>query len=353
MSNFADLFSGDAFTLESMIAAINDIDHIPSRAGQLVFAHRDVTAPVNTLDVAIERVDEQLKLIATTARGAPAEKEQADKRSLIKLSVPHIQIEDTIQADSVQGVREFGTSNQLTTVQSAVDKSLTKMARRLDLTLEYHRLGALKGQIRDADGSVLTDLYQAFNFLNSDGIAGPEVFDFDLDNVASDAEDIRIKAQDVARYMRRNAKTVIPNGAFVWAFCGDSFFDKLISNPSVKAAWAGTEAAAAMLGDNYAFGIFEFGGIMWENYYGTDDNEMVAVADDECRFFWTGVPGLYTESFAPADYIETVNTPGLPRYAKIAVDQRFQKFADIEAQTNPLPLCLRPATLCKGVSSLP
>ena len=109
MSNFADLFSGDAFTLESMIAAINDIDHIPSRAGQLVFAHRDVTAPVNTLDVAIERVDQHLKLVATTARGAPAEKEQADKRSLIKLSVPHIQIEDTIQADSVQGVREFGT----------------------------------------------------------------------------------------------------------------------------------------------------------------------------------------------------------------------------------------------------
>jgi len=102
VENFVDLFSGDAFTLQSLTAAINDIDHVPDRSGRLVFANADVAKPVNTLSVAIERVGEELKLIQTTARGAPAEKILADKRSLLELQVPHIQLEDTILADSVQ-----------------------------------------------------------------------------------------------------------------------------------------------------------------------------------------------------------------------------------------------------------
>ena len=347
--NFLDMFSGDAFTMQSLSAAINEVDHIPGRAGQLVFSDPEVLKPVSTLSAVIEREGEDLKLIQTTARGAPAEKLIVDKRSMIHLDIPHIQLEDTITADAVQNVREFGTSNQLSTVESVVAKRLAKIAHRLDYTLEFHRLGALLGIIRDADGSVLTDIYSAFGYLNSLGVAGPETFAFDLDNPAAD---VRIKAQDVVRYMRRHAKTVLPKEALPWAFCGDNFFDKLISHADVKDAWKGTDNAAALLGGNYAFGVFEYGGIIWENYQGSDDGSTIAVDPDEARFFWANAPELYSESYAPADYIETVNTPGLPRYAKIAVDPKFQKFVELEAQTNPLPLCLRPATLCKGVITL-
>ena len=349
----ADIFTDPAFSLTSMIAAINDVDHIPDRAGTLVFAERDVMKGVPTLKVVIERVGEDLKLVATSARGAPAEKVIGDRRSMLELNIPHIQLEDTIQADSIQGVREFGTANQSSTLGSEVRKRLTKIAHRMDYTLEFHRLGALKGVIRDADGSILTDLYEAFGFLNSGGIVGPEVFDFDLDNLASESEDIRVRAQNVVRFMRRNAKTILPKTALPWAFCGDQFFDKLISRSDLKAAWKGTDAAAALLGGNYAFGAFEFGGVIWENYQGSDDASTVAVDPAEARFFWSGAPELYGEYYAPADYIETVNTPGLPRYAKLARDTKFNRFVEIEAQMNPLPICLRPSTLCKGVASAP
>src|SRR5262245_4545982 len=161
-----DLFSDGAFSLDSLITAINDVDHIPQRAGVLAFAHPDVSKPATTTTAVIEREAEELRLISTSGRGAPAEKLIASKRTLFKFDIPHIAIEDTIYADSVEGVREFGTANQTTTVQSKLDSILTKMAHRLDLTLEHHRLGALRGQIIDADGSVLLDLYQAFNLLN-------------------------------------------------------------------------------------------------------------------------------------------------------------------------------------------
>ncbi len=57
-----------------------------------------------------------------------------------------------------------------------------------------------------------------------------------------------------------------------------------------------------------------------------------------------GVSGLFISRFAPADYIETVNTPGLPRYAKVWVPQNGKK-AEIEVQTNVISLCTRPGAL--------
>jgi hypothetical protein len=40
-------------------------------------------------------------------------------------------------------------------------------------------------------------------------------------------------------------------------------------------------------------------------------------------FFPVGVPSLFRRYDATADFFETANTIGLPRYAKQAVDQQF------------------------------
>jgi len=59
------------------------------------------------------------------------------------------------------------------------------------------------------------------------------------------------------------------------------------------------------------------------------------------RFPAQGVPDLYISSFAPADYMETVNTQGIPYYSKIE-PLAFNKGVAGEAQSNPLHLCTRP-----------
>lgn len=349
-NEMADLFSSDAFSLTSLTAAINEVDHVPQRSGVLAFASEKVTKPISTTSIAIEKVEQTLELISTMPRGAPPEKEKADRRTVRKFEVPHLITSDTIYADSVQNVREFGTSNFSVSVESKVTEVLTKMSHRLDLTIENHRLGALKGQIIDADGvTVLTDLYEDFGFLNSDGLAQPETFDFALDSLATTGGEIRIKSQAVKRWMTSHAKVVLPGDALIWAFVGDNFFDRLISRQDVKEAWVGTDAAAAMLGGNWAHGVFEFGGIFWENYRGTDDGTTVTIASDEARFFFVNTPDLYVEAFAPADYIDTVNTPGLPKYARSA-PEKMGRYVELEAQSNPLPLCVQPATLCRAVS---
>jgi hypothetical protein len=55
-------------------------------------------------------------------------------------------------------------------------------------------------------------------------------------------------------------------------------------------------------------------------------------------------PGLFIERYAPADYEETVNTVGVPRYAK-QYAMANGKGRNLEVQTNLIPICTQPLTL--------
>ncbi len=93
--------------------------------------------------------------------------------------------------------------------------------------------------------------------------------------------------------------------------------------------------------------MFEFGGIVWENYRGQVGTE-VFIEPDEARFFPVCVPGLFQSVYAPADYVETVNLLGRRLYAKQWVPPNGKR-AEMETQMNALQICTRPACLLSGV----
>jgi len=343
--NFLDIFNDDAFGLVSMTAAINKVDNIPGRAGALAFA--GVGEGIATTTAVFEQKAETLSLIQSTPRGAPAPQETQDKATLNSVNIPQIKDEATIGAHMVQGVREFGSTNALRSAQAVVNTQTLKITRKMDLTLENLRLGALKGHVRDADGTLLADLYSLFGVSQGDDV------NFDLTNTSAD---VRGKCQEVARYIKRNVKMTLPASAKIWAFCGDDFFDRFISHTNVKATYQNWQASEQRLGANYAFDVFSFGGINFENYAGTDDATIddegtIGIKPGECRFFLTGVPGLYAEYFAPADFWSTVNTIGLPRYSRVVPDRDMDRYVKVHVQMNPLPVCLRPATLLRGIKT--
>src|SRR5690606_3728733 len=93
------------------------------------------------------------------------------------LTIPHYQVDDAVYADEVQGVRAFGSESQVQTVQGMVNSRLAQHVQwRLDPTLEYQRVGALKGIILNGDGSTLYNLFTEF------GVSQISEVDFDLDN---------------------------------------------------------------------------------------------------------------------------------------------------------------------------
>src|SRR5512145_714531 len=100
---------------------------------------------------------------AISASGAPGTRMTRDKRKARVLKIPHIKLEDTIKADEVQNVREFGSADQLRAIETLRNQHLAKAARSFDATLEFHRIGAIKGLVLDADGQTpIFDLFADF-----------------------------------------------------------------------------------------------------------------------------------------------------------------------------------------------
>ena len=99
---------------------------------------------------------------------------------------------------------------------------------------------------------------------------------------------------------------------------------------------------------------FTYGGITFEEYRGqaSDANGTVRkfIAPGEAHAFPLGTVDTFATYFAPADFNETVNTLGLPLYAKQDA-RKFERGTDLHTQSNPLPMCHRPRVLVKLTSA--
>jgi hypothetical protein len=341
MDPISDVFNGDAFTVLSLTDAINAVPFIPGRAGQVIDWQEE---GVTTTSIMIEEDGGELKLVNPTPRGGVGQTFATTKRNARSLVIPHYQVDDFIAADSVQNVRAFGQTSQLEVLQDRVNARLrTHVTQKLDPTLEYQRVGALKGLILNADGTTLYDLFDEF------GVTQEAEVDFDLDNASPASGALRKKCAQVVRKMADNLGGVSVGPIF--AECGDAFFDDLLAHPEVVDSYKGT-SMATVLREGYVtpngtvYGVFEFGGIIWENYRGKVGATSF-VETDKCHIFPTGVAGLWRTVYAPADYEETVNTIGLPRYAK-QYPTPNGKGRSLETQMNALSYCTRPKALIKG-----
>ncbi|MDY4296824.1 MULTISPECIES: major capsid protein [unclassified Xanthomonas] len=337
----SDVFAEDAFSVTSLTDSINAMPFVPGRAGQVAGWEEE---GVPTTSILIEEDSGELKLVNPTPRGGPGEAFASSTRKARSLVVPHYQVDDFIAADSVQNIRAFGQASQLEGIIDRVNARLRQHVQwKLDPTLEYQRVGAIKGLILNADGSLAYDLFTEF------GVAQEAEIDFDLDNANPAPGALRRKCAGAVRKMA-DALGGVPVGG-IHAFCGDNFFDEMLSHPEVRESYKGTPMAQ-VLRDGYVtpngavYGVFEFGGIIWENYRGKVGN-LAFVDSDKCHLFPVGVPGLWRTIYAPADYEETVNTNGLPRYAK-QYPSPNGKGRSLEAQMNALSYCVRPKALIKG-----
>ena len=72
----------------------------------------------------------------------------------------HLPLSDVLLPDDVQDLRSFGTE-QLSTVDQVLNDRMQDLKDSITATLEYHRTGAVKGVVYDADGEVLLDLFDA------------------------------------------------------------------------------------------------------------------------------------------------------------------------------------------------
>lgn len=324
-----DIFEDNAFTVPALTAAINEQPFVPGRLAELgLFEEEGVT----TVTVQVEKDGDTLALVPAGERGTSGLVVNSSKRILLPFNTVHLPERFAIKADEIQGIRAFGEQTELQAVQDVVNKRLAKARRQLDATHEFHRMSALNGYVLDADGStVLLDIFARFGL-------EPIVIPMELTNPDTK---VRVKCVDALDAQEEALGATTTSGAR--AFCGKNFWRDLIEHKSVVKTYEGTQYASALRADGRE--SFEFGGITWERYRGKVAG-ISFVHDDEARLVPEGVPGLCITRFAPADYMDTVNTEGLPYYSQLEM-MPFKKGVAGEAQSNPLHLVTRPRAIIR------
>ena len=294
-------FDQDAFSLYELTTGINKL---PNKYDRLARMGIFVDRPVRSRTIFVEERNGVLNLLQTQPPGSPGTMNKSSKRKLRSFVIPHIPHDDAIQPHEYMGVREFGTEDQLKTLNTVMRDHLQEMKDKHDITREHLRCGALKGIILDADGSTLYNLFTEF------GISQKSV-DFAF---TTETTDVRAVCFNVSRHIEDNLQGEVMS--YIHALCSPEFFDALTGHANVREAFLYQQAAT--LRDDIRK-RFEFGGIVWEEYRGKatdkDGTSRLFIPQNEAIAFPMGTMDTFETAYAPADFLETANTLGKPYYA--------------------------------------
>jgi hypothetical protein len=330
-------FSNPAFGMTSLTAAINIL---PNSYGRITQMGLMPERGVRFRQITVEEQNGVLTLLPTAAPGSPGTVGKRGKRTVRSFAIPHIPHDDVVLPEEVQGIRTFGSENDVLAHAAVLADHLQSMRDKHAITLEHLRMGALKGVILDADGSTLYDLYAEF------GIT-PKTINFQLGTATTD---VKKKCLEVKRHVEDNLRGEIMTGIHV--LVSSEFFDALTGHPKVIEAYQRWQDGEAQRSDMR--GGFPFAGLIFEEYRGQaiDLSGTVRrfIADSEGHGFPLGTRSTFGTYMAPADFNETANTLGQLLYAK-QEPRKFERGTDLHTQSNPLPMCHRPAVLVKLTNS--
>ena len=317
-----DVFKTDAFALVKLVSAINLVPYTPTRLGSLGLFSAE---GVSTLSVAIEMQNNVLTLVPTAARGVPGPAKTVEKRTVRDFRTVHLPQRVVVMADEVQNQRAFGSESETVPAMAHLQKKMAVARRDLDITHEWQRMGALKGQVLDADLSVIYNWFTEFGVTQS------------TQNIALSVNTTKVLQAVVAlkRVVEDKLGGVMMRGLRV--LCSPEFFDAFTGHAAVIESYKYQQSTFLRTDNRDGF---EFGGVIWEEYRGTIGGNRF-IAANKAYAVPEGVPELFKTYYSPAPYMETVNTDGLPFYMKMK-SMDFDVGAEFQVQSNPLHITTRP-----------
>lgn len=316
----------DMLSLTSLTDSINRLPAMPTKIGDSKLFTEE---GISTTTATVEMIDGKISLVPDLPRDSSPTPVKRNRRTERVFTAAHLPVSDVLLPGDLQNLRPFGQVTVDQMQAKIIANRQQSMKDRIDATREFHRMGALRGQVLDADGSIITDLYTEFGVTKRTAVL----------SLGTATTDVRAKLVAVSR-----AVDQLMGGVMVTArrvYCSGSFFDALTGHDKVKAVYDNWQAAAEKLGGDMRNG-FVFGGYEFVEYTANVSGQDF-VPDGKAIAFPVA-SGLFKIYNAPANYNETVNTLGMPYYMK-AEPRDFGKGYDLEAQSNPLALCTRPDLL--------
>ncbi len=350
MPEILDIFNQDAFSASSLTGTITLVPNTYGRINQLGLFRPE---PLATTTVTVIIEDGVLNLLPTRPRGGPASLGTRGKQRPKAFVVPHIPHDDAVLATDVQNMLALSPQGSagLETVLGFLNRKIITMRGKHSITLENLRMGALKGVVRDYDGSVIVNYFTEFGITE-------QVVDFVLGTASTD---VLGKCQDVTGYMEDNLLGETMTG--VHALCSPEWFRKFTTHASVKEAFKYYQSGPQILREDVRKG-FTFGGITFEEYRGSasylqeDGTRSTAqrfIPAGDVRFFPLGTTDTFVNYWAPPDFWDAVNQAPDIGNAEVFVaplePMKFRKGMEVHTESNPLPLVKRPALLVRGTTS--
>ncbi len=338
-----DVFRQDAFSAQNLTAAIDKAGYVPTLLGSIpgLFVPPPLGNPSSKWIFVEERANEPA-IIHTSPRGGPPTPGTEDEtsRKVRPFQVPRLARSRRIMASEIAGIRAFGQVTELNTLEVLVQRQQYLMQRDFSLTWENMRLGAVQGATLDADGGTI------YNWSTEFQQTLPTEETWTL-SPSTDDGSIRTQCSETRRAIIRALKGLGGIGVSIYGLASDSWWDAFMATKEVRSTWQ-YAMQATKLQENAAWQTFDYGGITFINYRGTDDNSTVAVPDKKVKFFPAGA-GIFQEVYAPADErFEFVNTPGQQSYSWIVQDMLRNMWADVEMYSYPLYMCTMPQALQQG-----
>lgn len=331
-------FDAGGFTLAEMTDAINIIPNIYTRLSQIgLFRFEGITQR----SVLIEQSNGVLNLLPAVPLGGPPTVANRDGRSMRTFTAPWIPHDDVVTPQDMQGIRAFGSADAADPLTAVMLRKLTRMRQKHAQTREYMEINALRGILKDGNGTAL------YNYFTEFGLSQISV-DYVLGTAGTK---VQAKTRDVLRNMEDNllGETMIRAHALV----SSTFFDKLIAHASVEEAFKYYQSGQQPLREDVRR-MFPFAGIMYEEYnatvtLGTGATEKL-IPEGEGIAFPIGTTDTFVTYGAPANLLETVNTIGLELYAR-QIMRTDGSAVDVKTEASPLPVNKRPRLVVRLHSS--
>lgn len=332
-----------------------EVNRIPNTYGLLNALNLAPFEVKSSIYVRVDIKDGVIYVLAAKARGAPGSVGGDETESGLIFQIPHFPHLENILVDDVDGMLHV-VNGRITprSLNQELARKLFAIRQHHTITLEYIRLGMLRGLIKDGQGRVLYDLYDAF------GITKKAV-DFKLGTAGTD---VREKCEKVVDHAMTKLQGETTTG--VQSLVSSEWFNKLITHEKVEKFWLQAQNSSEhrelnrqMMGGSWGR-VFEFGDILFREYKGglplkAADGTITTERNIEAgkgHAYPAGTQNMMRTFEAPVHHIQMVNSA--PEEDTIYVSPKVLDHGEgveLKSQSNRLAICKQPECLVELTSS--
>lgn len=293
--------------------------------------------------VSFEEHNGTLGLVNDIAWGAKQQTMDGEVRKLHSYNIGRRALVDQITPEDLQGKSAYGNLSAADTEAAALARKMEKIRKSFDVTHELSRFKTIVNLQAYYPGTSGISYDYAADF----GITRKTV-DFALSTATTE---VIAKVEEVIAHIQDNMfSDSVATG--ITAYCSPEFFAALVAHPKIVASYqyyASTQdPLRSRLGGMGLYRTFLFQNVLFVEVRTVLAGQRL-VPSKEAYFVPNGVSGLFKSFYAPVAKMEFVNTIAEEMYLFSWRDQRGNGI-DLEAESNYIDVCLRPALVVKATT---